>query len=103
MVGGRRPLSPKVGNRSSKIAHVDRFLPNKCHFFTSLRFEVEQASRGVSATAELLVVLTRLDTVTILSVHAVTKPPLLPLDIVLLCVVCVLSVDSGNFSYCCIC
>jgi len=32
VVGGRRPLSPKMGDRShsppSKIAHVDRFPPN---------------------------------------------------------------------------
>ena len=59
MVGGRRPLPPKMGDRSdpppSKIAHIDRFLPNKTQFFTGLRFEVVQASRGLSAIAELLV------------------------------------------------
>ena len=30
-------------------------LTNKRNFFTGLRFEVEQASRGLSATADLLV------------------------------------------------
>jgi len=40
----------------SKIAHVDTFPPNKRNF-TGLRFEVEQASRSLSAIAELLVVL----------------------------------------------
>ena len=37
VVGGRRPLPPKMGDRSdpppSKIAHVDRFLPNKRNFY----------------------------------------------------------------------
>ena len=45
----------EVTNPPSKIAHVDRFPPNKRNFFTGLRFEVEQASRGLSAVAELLV------------------------------------------------
>ena len=50
MVGGRRPLSPKMGDRSdphlSKITNA---------IFNGLRFEVEQASRGLSAIAEILV------------------------------------------------
>jgi len=61
VVGRRRPLPRKIGDRSvpppSKIAHVDRFPPNKRNLFTGLRFEVEQASRGLSAIAELLVLL----------------------------------------------
>jgi len=44
----------EVTHPLSKIAHVDRFPPNK-RIFTGLRFEVEQASRGLSAIAELLV------------------------------------------------
>ena len=50
MVGGRRPLPLKMGDRSdphpSKITNA---------IFTGLRFEVEQASRGLSDIAELLV------------------------------------------------
>jgi len=47
-MGDRSDLPP------SKIAHVDRLPPNKRNF-TGLRFEVEQASRSLSAIAELLV------------------------------------------------
>jgi len=39
-----------------QIHHVVRSgIKNKCNFFTGLRFEVEQASCGLSAIAELLV------------------------------------------------
>jgi len=42
----------------SITAHVDRFPPNK-RIFTGLRFEVEQASRGLSAIAELRIYIQR--------------------------------------------
>jgi len=53
VVDGRRPLPPIMSDRSDpKVAHVDRFPPNKCNFFTGLRFEVELSSRGLSAIAD---------------------------------------------------
>ena len=58
MVGGRRPLPSKMGDRSDpplqkSLTSTDFRLTNA--IFTGLRFEVEQASRGLSAIAELLV------------------------------------------------
>jgi len=58
VVGGRRPLPPTMGDGSdpppSKIAPSTDFRLTSA-IFTGLRFEVEQASRGLSPIAELLV------------------------------------------------
>ena len=59
VVGGRRPLQPKMDDRSDpplqkSLTSTDFSLTNA--LFTGLRFEVEKASRGLSAAAELLVV-----------------------------------------------
>jgi len=59
VVGGRRPLQPKMDDRSDpplqkSLTSTDFSLTNA--LFTGLRFEVEKASRGLSAIAELLVI-----------------------------------------------